>query len=93
LSSLSFTLIACEPSRSRCFSSVARTAGPAGLYVEHPTFITHLAGAPGTPTATFADAVLNIPPNGEAVLGSGVIFIDGTTTLSVRFDAIGPYRP
>jgi len=70
------------------------TAGTSGLYLEHPTL--RFWSSPGGPPMERAfDTTLNLPPGTTSPLDGGTSAFVGASldAISLRFAAIGPYRP
>lgn len=77
------------------FNQIQFAAGSTGLYIERPV-LRLWPSANGLPVEHVIDATLNLPPHTGMPLpgGSTAVFALGPiTAISMRFTAIGPYRP
>ena len=76
------------------FNGLQFTAGANGLYIEDPT-LRLWASPDGRPTELAFDTTLNLPPGTSMALGGGTAsFVQSPlAAVSMRFAAIGPFRP
>lgn len=74
------------------FDRIEIAAGPAGLHVEHPKFVTQ--GVPVIPSDPYADVTLDIEPEEIATLPASAVLIENTTGLiAVRFEVLEALDP